>query len=141
MPKKTLLRVAVIGLLLLATTLVSVSCSTTKGSNQNAENEKLKKLRATKLYKEKNIEIGDNYFAPKETTVKPGTIVIFENRGISLHDVMGDDAKTLKIIDSDDLGQGEKYVVLLEKEGEYGYYCHFHGGPKRGQYGIITVKP
>ena len=140
MSKSTFTRLLVTSLLLIATCLVAISCSTSKTSDQAKAKAKLKELRAKGIYEEKEIEIGDNYFSPKTTTVKPGTIVIFENRGISLHDVMGDDAKTEKTIKSDNLGQGQMYVVLLEKEGEYAYHCHFHGGPKRGQYGVITVK-
>lgn len=140
MAKSTLLKIVAISLLLIATCLVSVGCSTSKGSDQSKEDTKLKVLRASGKYKEKEIEVGDNYFSPKLVTIKPNTIVIFKNAGLSIHNVMGADKKTLAVLNSDNIGRSETYVALFTKEGEYSYYCHFHGGPKRGQYGIITVK-
>ena len=101
---KYISRLILIIFLLLSIGIIFSSCSTTKSSDQSAAKAKLSKLRATKLYKEKKITIGDNYFSPKSLTIEPNTIVIFTN------------------------------------EGEYGYHCHFHGGPKFGQYGTIIVK-
>jgi len=136
-------------LLVVLTMLVSVSCSTTKTSDQTLVKNRLEELRATKLYKEAEIKIGDNYFSPKSLTIEPNTIVIFTNKGISLHDVLSDDidmtvSKTIdepeNIMSSDVLKSKDIYVVLFTEEGEYGYHCHFHGGPKFGQFGTITVE-
>lgn len=138
--KTVLIRIVAITILLIATFFVSISCSTTKQTDQSSEKKKLAELRAKKIYKEQEIEIGDNYFSPKEVTIEPNTIVIFKNAGISIHDVLGADAKTKKILSSDDLSSKNIYVALFTDEGEYSYYCHYHGGPMRGQYGIITVK-
>lgn len=128
------------------------ACTTTKASDQDAMTSKLEKLRAAKKYKEKKIEIGDNYYSPKETEVDAGTIVIWENTGRSIHDVMSDDSTMdhdsnshdmSKMGDedfsSDTLRNGNIHVALFDKPGKYFYHCHFHGGPQRGQWGSITV--
>ena len=136
---KYISRLILIIFLLLSIGIIFSSCSTTKSSDQSAANAKLSKLRATKLYKEKKITIGDNYFSPKSLTIEPNTIVIFTNEGFSLHDVKDDKVKT-NILNSEVLKSKNIYVALFTKEGEYGYHCHFHGGPKFGQYGTIIVK-
>lgn len=139
-------------LIIVSTLFFAVSCSTTKTSDQNSEKDKLEKLRASKLYEEVEVEVGDNYFSPKSLTVKPNTIVIFKNKGISIHDVLSDDHDDSKksdhsskddeenVMSSGNLKSKDIYVVLFTKEGEYGYHCHFHGGPKFGQFGTIIVK-
>ena len=127
------------------------ACSTTKGSNQAAEKDKLKELLAEKKYKEKRIEIGDNYYSPKETTIESGTIVTWENIGRSLHDVMWDESgegqnsseastkPSKQDFSSETLKVGDIHVALFETPGTYFYHCHFHGGPQRGQWGSIKV--
>lgn len=132
-------------------TLVGVlsACTTTKSSNQDTVTKKINDLRATKKYAEKKIEVGDNYYSPQEIEIEAGTIVIWENVGRSIHDVMSDDPEGNPSTDvkpklkndftSDTLRSGEKHVWLFEKPGKYYYHCHFHGGPQRGQWGSITV--
>lgn len=125
------------------------ACTTTKSSDQDAVAKEIKDLRSTKKYKEKEIEVGDNYYSPREITVDAGTIVIWENAGRSIHDVMSDDLKDDHSGDSgpksendftsDTLRSGDKHVWLFEKPGKYYYHCHFHGGPRHGQWGSITV--
>ena len=120
-----------------------VGCTTTKRSDQSAQKKLLADLRATKKYKEKKIDCGDNYFSPQETTVDVGTIVIWTNIGRNIHDVMDDlgtSKKDHKDFSSDTLRRGDFHVTLFEKPGKYYYHCHFHGGPKRGQWGAVTVK-
>lgn len=126
-------------------------CSTTTSSDQDSENIKLEKLRAEKKYKEKNIEIGDNYYSPKETTIDAGTIIIWKHIGRSLHDVVWDDAEEgsissvaenanlMKDFTSETLRSGNLHVALFDIPGKYFYHCHFHGGPQRGHWGSITV--
>jgi len=133
-------------------TTLLMACGTTKTSDQAAEKKKLADLRATKKYKEKKIEIGDNYFSPKETKIDAGTIVVWTHIGRSIHDVMSDDSDADHGADSssmkhsestgfasDTLRRDDIFVVLFEEPGTYYYHCHFHGGPKRGQYGSIKV--
>jgi len=127
------------------------SCSTTSTSDQKAEKLKLENLRAEKKYKEKTIEIGDNYFSPKQTTIDAGTIVIWKHIGRSLHDVIWDEAEdspsssepettnTMKDFSSETLRSGNIHVALFDVPGKYFYHCHFHGGPQRGHWGSITV--
>jgi|GEM_PF-2577747 len=124
-------------------------CTTTKTSDQAAQKKLLADLRAEKKYKEKKIDCGDNYFSPKEASVEAGTIVIWTNIGRNIHDVMDDmgsdhsdnkEATEHKDFTSDTLRRGDIHVVLFDTPGEYFYHCHFHGGPKRGQWGSITVK-
>lgn len=117
------------------------ACATTKRSDQDAAKQKLADLRALDKYKEKKIDVGDNYFSPQETTIEPGTIVIWTNVGRSIHDVVQDRTPENKADDftSDTLRRGDIHVWLFEEPGEFGYHCHFHGGPKRGQWGTLTV--
>ncbi len=117
------------------------SCSTTKSSDQKSVKEQLAELRATKKYDEKKIKIGDNFYEDKEAKVEAGTIVIWENKGNVIHDVMADkpNDKNMDDFSSDTLHSGDIHVALFEEPGTYYYHCHFHGGPKRGQWGSITV--
>jgi plastocyanin len=98
---------------------------------------------------EKKITVGDNYFSPKKVTIEPGTTVIWTNKGTAIHDVMQDDPldeskphipEAMKDFSSDVLRSGDIHVVLFSEPGTYYYHCHFHGGPQRGQWGVITVK-
>ena len=132
-------KLVAIFLLLICTLTVSVACSTTKTSNQTKAKDELAKLRATKLYAEKEVEIGDNNFSPQFLEVEPNTLVIWTNKGIAIHDVM-DDKTATNIMDSENLKSGDIYFAVFTEEGVYGYHCHFHGGPKFGQYGTVTVK-
>ncbi|MFN8016244.1 MAG: plastocyanin/azurin family copper-binding protein [Acidimicrobiia bacterium] len=128
------------------------SCATTKTSDQAAQKQKLKELRAEKKYRETTIEMGDNYFKPQEIPVKPGTIVIWKHVGRAIHDVKWDGAQIhiskeapstkndKHDFSSDVLKPGDIYVWLFTETGKYYYHCHFHGGPQSGQWGLITVK-
>ena len=138
----------IVTLIVLALSLMILlqSCSTTKTSDQSSAKSKLAELRKSKLYKEKEVTIADNSFYPKFLEIEPNTIVIFKNSGIAIHDVKsdttpeGDIVPDVNFMNSDNLKSKDMYVVLFTKAGEYGYHCHFHGGPKFGQYGTITVK-
>lgn len=134
-------------------TVIGLSaCSTTKMSDQEKQKAFLAKLRAEKKYKEKKIEVGDNFFSPQEASVEAGTIVIWTNTGHAIHDVMWDEtntkhtsnghddsSKTKDDFTSDTLGRGDINVWLFDTPGVFSYYCHYHGGPQRGQWGSITV--
>lgn len=136
--RRTFLR-ALSGMTLLG--LVS-ACSTTESSDQDEQKRKLADLRASKKYKEKKIEVGDNYYSPKQTTIEEATFVVWTNEGRSIHDVMWDDTdldRKSEDFTSDTLRAGDIHVFLFEKPGTYFYHCHFHGGPKRGQWGSIKV--
>ena len=85
-----------------------------------------------KQYKELEIEIGDNFFSPKEATVEEGTIVIWTNKGNMLHDVRWDNAPASDHIGGDikadlknkdfsskTMGTGDINVALFDKVGKY----------------------
>lgn len=133
-----------IGIALASSAGVLVACSTSNASDQSAEKEKLRQLRSEDKYQEKTIEIGDNFFSPKFAKIQAGTIVIWKHVGRSLHDINWDEEtsenknSTLNF-SSGNLGKGDIHVHLFDKPGEYFYHCRFHGGPKRGHYGSITV--
>lgn len=84
--------------------------------------------------------MGDNYFSAKNATVKPGTIVIWTNVGQAIHEVMADKPSSTFDFTSDVMRRDDIHVALFTKPGKYYYHCHFHGGPQRGQWGVITVK-
>lgn len=122
--------------------IIASSCSTVKSEDQKAARTLLKKLRATGKYKEKKIDVGDNYFSPKQTSIEAGTIVVWTNVGRSIHDVVYDNAGetdartdfTSGVLRSDNI-----HVVLFDTPGSYPYHCSYHGGPGRGQWGVLTV--
>lgn len=135
-------KILIVSAIALSVMLFVSACTSTKASDQTAEKKKLAQLRSTNKYKEKKIEVGDNFFSAKEVTIEPGTIVIWTNKGNILHDVSYDDALEVKSADdfsSETLRSGDIHVWLFDQPGTYNYHCHFHGGPKRGQWGSITV--
>lgn len=93
-----------------------------------------------KNIQKKKIDVGDNYFSAKNATVKPGTIVIWTNVGQAIHEVMADKPSSTFDFTSDVMRRDDIHVALFTKPGKYYYHCHFHGGPQRGQWGVITVK-
>ncbi len=120
------------------------ACSTTELSDQEAQKTRLAQLRAEKKYKEFTVEIGDNFFAPQIAEVEPGTIVIWDHVGRSIHDIVWDDRQSKDTTAEQDftsevLRGGDIHVWLFEEPGTYNYHCRYHGGPKRGHWGAIKV--
>jgi plastocyanin len=85
------------------------------------------------------VEVGDNFYRPKELDIVAGTKVTWTNEGKILHNVTPDKKK--QKFGTKTLARGKSYSYTFKKPGTYGYYCSFHGSPGSGQYGTIVVEP
>ncbi len=86
------------------------------------------------------VSMQDNFFSPREVTVKPGTRIIWENVGNRPHTSTSDDG----IWDSGTVNPGGEWGWTVPGETESGtalpYYCVFHGSKGGiGMAGVIHV--
>ena len=63
-------------------------------------------------------------FAPKQLTIKKGTVVTFINLDRARHTVTSDDRK----FDSGVITSGQSFTMTFDEVGAFPYYCDFHGG-------------
>jgi plastocyanin len=84
-----------------------------------------------------DVRIVDNHYRPKRIRVPVGTAVRWRNAGRNEHNVLPDKGDRFGV---DDIPRGETYSYRFDKPGRYGYYCSFHGAPRTGQFGTVTVK-
>ncbi len=76
-------------------------------------------------------------FGEGELTVAPGTTVIWRNESSAPHTVTADNG----LFDSGNLARGDQFQFTFTEEGEYPYYCRYHGGPGgTGMAGKVIVK-
>lgn len=87
------------------------------------------------------IEVGDNFYDPKDLEVPAGTKVTWTNTGKILHNVVSAKARAKVKFGTKALTRGKSYSYKFKKPGKYVYYCSFHGSPSGGQRGTITVVP
>jgi plastocyanin len=71
---------------------------------------------------EVTVKIENFTFNPPEITVKPGTIVTFENADDIPHSVVDKAAK----FRSKPLDTGDKFTMTFADAGEISYFCGFH---------------
>ena len=79
----------------------------------------------------------DNTFTPRSVTVVPGTTVNFENRGTT-HNVKFEDGAFEQPAEP----TATPWFVwrTFDAEGQYRYFCEFHGGPGgAGMSGLVVV--
>ena len=101
---------AIVGSMVALAAIVAVSAVTVKAS-QGA------KLAAT----EREVEMFDDRFAPKDAEVFVGDTLIFVNKGKATHAAISDDKKTF---DTKDVKPGERSKpIKFEKEGSFNYTC------------------
>ncbi|MFQ5605134.1 MAG: cupredoxin domain-containing protein [bacterium] len=86
------------------------------------------------------VSMEDNFFSPKEVTVKPGTKIIWLNVGQRPHTSTSDD----DLWDSGTINKGETYSWIVPEETQsgasYPYYCVFHGAKGGiGMAGLINI--
>ena len=85
---------------------------------------------------EQAIEIGDNAFGLKATTVPVGATVIWTNVGRRPHTVTADNGAFA----SETLEPGATFRHTFTTPGSFRYYCRFHGGPEgAGMSAMVTV--
>ena len=68
------------------------------------------------------VEITKFAFAPRETTIAPGTKIVWTNHDGAPHTVTSNDKRfASKGLDTDD-----KYEYTFSSEGDFTYYCTLH---------------
>lgn len=67
-------------------------------------------------------------FGPNNITVKPGTVVVFDNQDFIGHTVTARDGS----FDSDAIPPGGTFSRIFDKPGTYAFYCQFHPAQMAG---------
>lgn len=89
-----------------------------------------------------SVNIGDDFFDPRELTIEVGTTVTWTNNGQNPHTVSADDGSFESGADQQDWIQpGESFSHTFDSAaGDFPYHCRLHGGPGgAGHSGVITV--
>lgn len=81
------------------------------------------------------VSIGDNFYKPKDLTIKRGQSISWRNEGAVAHTVTSDADSSLKF-DSGTLDPRGVYALKPGAPGKIPYYCKIHG---KVQSGTITV--
>ena len=82
------------------------------------------------------VEAGDNFFEPRNLTVRAGTTVRWANTGQRPHTVTADNGA----FDSGNLDPGANFSFTFNRAGTYAYFCEYHGSRGgQGMAGTITV--
>ena len=68
------------------------------------------------------VSIHDFSFDPAQTTVAPGTVVMWSNDDNVAHTVTADDGS----FDSETLNPGDSFMVMFEGSGTVSYHCEIH---------------
>lgn len=91
--------------------------------------------------KSASVDIGDNFFDPKELTITVGTTVMWTNKGERPHTSTADDGSWDSGADPKDyILPGQSFSHTFNTAGKFPYYCRLHGGPGgSGHSGVITV--
>jgi plastocyanin len=82
------------------------------------------------------VTVGDFFFDPDAFSVEPGDEVLWVWDGSEIHNVTWVDAN---LPDSPNQASGTHEVTMPSTDGEYAYYCTFHGTPTSGMHGSIIV--
>ena len=82
------------------------------------------------------VDAGDNFFEPRNVTVRAGTTVQWTNMGQNPHTVTADNGA----FNSGNLNSGQGFSFTFSTAGTYPYYCEYHGSRGgQGMAGTITV--
>ena len=81
------------------------------------------------------VSIGDNFYKPKDLTIKRGQSISWRNEGAVAHTVTSDTDSAVKF-DSGTLDPRGVYALKPNTPGKITYYCTIHG---KVQSGTITV--
>ena len=82
------------------------------------------------------VSIGDNFYKPKDLTIRRGQSVSWRNAGAVAHTVTSDSSSIAKF-DSGTVNPGGAYVLKPSTPGKISYYCTIHG--KAVMSGTVTV--
>jgi plastocyanin len=80
----------------------------------------------------------DNTFRAPAIQVRPGTTVVWTNKGRNEHDVLpaGGDRWGVEV---EDFQPGDVYRHAFDEPGTYHYYCSIHGTTTEGMVGAVVV--
>jgi plastocyanin len=81
------------------------------------------------------VSIGDNFYKPKDVTIKRGQSISWRNQGAVAHTVTSDSDSTVKF-DSGTVNPGGVYALKPGTAGKITYHCTIHG---KVQSGTVTV--
>jgi plastocyanin len=81
------------------------------------------------------VSIGDNFYKPKDITIKRGQSISWRNHGAVAHTVTSDGDSTVKF-DSGTVQPGGVYALKPGTVGKITYHCTIHG---KVQSGTVTV--
>jgi plastocyanin len=81
------------------------------------------------------VSIGDNFYKPKDLTIKRGQSISWRNQGAVAHTVTSDTDSAVKF-DSGTVEPGGVYALKPNTAGKITYHCTIHG---KVQSGTITV--
>ena len=139
-------------LLVLATTLLAVSCGsgetatapedsaapTTAAASVDLSDKEFKDLTGED---EIVIQARDNTFLPAYVEVSAGTKVTFRNVGRTEHNVIPSEDEAFEPIEATDLEPKDEVEMSFNHEGTYPYpyYCSLHGTPTAGMTGAVRV--
>jgi len=82
------------------------------------------------------VSIGDNFYKPKDLTIKRGQSISWRNQGAVAHTVTSDTDSAVKF-DSGTLDPGGVYALKPSTPGKLTYHCTIHG---KVQSGTINVE-
>ena len=80
----------------------------------------------------------DNTFRVANIEVKPGTKIVWENKGRNDHDVLPASGADWGV-QPDQFTPGDTYSTTFDKPGVYRYYCSIHGTADTGMVGAVVV--
>jgi plastocyanin len=80
----------------------------------------------------------DNTFRPPAVEVRPGTTVVWTNRGRNEHDVLPAEGDGWGV-EVEDFQPGDVYRHAFDEPGTYHYYCSIHGTTTEGMVGAVVV--
>jgi plastocyanin len=80
----------------------------------------------------------DNTFRVANIQVKPGTKIVWENKGRNDHDVLPVSGDTWGV-QPDGFAPGDVYSTTFDQPGVYRYYCSIHGTTEEGMVGAVVV--
>jgi plastocyanin len=82
------------------------------------------------------VSIGDNFYKPKDLTIKRGQSISWRNQGAVAHTVTSDSGSAVKF-DSGTMDPGGVYALKPSTAGKLTYHCTIHG---KVQSGTVTVE-
>jgi plastocyanin len=81
------------------------------------------------------VSIGDNFYKPKNVTIRRAQSIRWKNDGAVAHTVTSDSASDVKF-DSGKLDPRGVYALKPSSPGDLTYYCTIHG---KAQSGVVAV--